>query len=179
MKNYIFIIYVSPLLYLCAKLFIIKNVNDPIKYIYTITGVSATLILLLLLIIPLIKDKINLMKYRKSVGIIGFIYALLHFLNFIFLDSQFDIEFIIKEVFDKSFIYLGIISFFILLFMLLTSIKKLYKKYNKYHKLIYFSILLITIHWVMAQKSLTLEHFFYLLIIFLIFYYKLKNLRFR
>ena len=34
-----------PLGYLLIRLFVINDVNDPIKYIYTITGVSATVIL--------------------------------------------------------------------------------------------------------------------------------------
>ena len=85
----------------------------------------------------MIKEKINLMKYRKEIGLLGFSYALLHLLNFIILDAQFDFQFVIKETLDKPFIYLGMIAFFIILFMAITSTKKLYKKYNKYHKLVY------------------------------------------
>ncbi|MDZ7818927.1 MAG: ferric reductase-like transmembrane domain-containing protein [Aliarcobacter sp.] len=113
------------------------------------------------------------MKYRKEIGLLGFFYALLHFLNFIVLDAQFDFEFVIKETLDKPFIYLGMIAFFIVLFMAITSTKNLFRKYNKYHKFVYLALILITIHWIMAQKAISLLQFTYILIIFIIGYYKL------
>ena len=145
-RLFLYLISLAPLVYLLTKLFIIDDVNDPIKYIYTITGAAATVIVFFSIIISLIKDKINLMKYRKEIGLLGFFYTLLHLLNFIILDAQFDFNFVIKETLDKPFIYLGMIAFFIILFMAITSTKKLYKKYNRYHKLVYLSLILITIH---------------------------------
>ena len=169
----LYLISLAPLVYLLTRLFIIDDVNDPIKYIYTITGATATVIVFFSITISLIKDKINLMKYRKEIGLLGFFYALLHLLNFIILDAQFDFSFVIKETLDKPFIYLGMIAFFIILFMAITSTKKLYKKYNKYHKLVYLFLILITIHWIMAQKAISILQFSYILGILVIGYYKL------
>ena len=165
-----------PIVYLLIRLFIIDDVNDPIKYIYTITGVSATVILFISILISLIKEKINLIKYRKEIGLLGFFYAFLHLLNFIVFDASFDFEFILKETVEKPFIYLGMIAFFILLFMAITSTKQLFRKYNKYHKLVYLSLILITIHWIMAQKSVNITQFIYIGIILIIGYYKLLQL---
>ena len=172
-RFFIYSIAFLPIVYLLIRLFILDNVNDPIKYIYTITGASATIILFISIIISMIKNKINLIKYRKEIGLFGFFYAFLHLINFIILDASFDFEFIIKETLDKPFIYLGMIAFFILLFMMITSSKQLFRKYNKYHKLVYVSLILITIHWMMAQKSLTIVQFIYIGIILIIGYYKL------
>ena len=172
-RIFIYFIAFLPIVYLLIRLFIIDDVNDPIKYIYTITGVTATVILFFSITISLIKEKINLMKYRKEVGLLGFFYAFLHLLNFVVFDASFDLEFIIKEPLDKLFIYLGIIAFFILFFMAITSTKVLFKKYNKYHKLVYLALILITIHWIMAQKSINITQFIYIGIILIIGYYKL------
>ncbi|MBP9490943.1 MAG: ferric reductase-like transmembrane domain-containing protein [Aliarcobacter sp.] len=172
-RIFIYFIAFLPIVYLLIRLFIIDDVNDPIKYIYTITGVTATVILFFSITISLIKEKINLMKYRKEVGLLGFFYAFLHLLNFVVFDASFDLEFIIKETLDKPFIYLGMIAFFILLFMAITSTKVLFKKYNKYHKLVYLALILITIHWIMAQKSINITQFIYIGIILIIGYYKL------
>ena len=169
----LYLISLAPLVYLLTRLFIIDDVNDPIKYIYTITGATATVIVFFSITISLIKDKINLLKYIKEIGLLGFFYALLHLLNFIILDAQFDFSFVIKETLDKPFIYLGMIAFFIILFMAITSTKKLYKKYNKYHKLVYLFLILITIHWIMAQKAISILQFSYILGILVIGYYKL------
>ncbi len=171
-RFFIYLIAFLPIVYLLIRLFIIDDVNDPIKYIYTITGVSATVILFFSITISLIKEKINLIKYRKEIGLLGFFYVVLHLLNFIVLDAQFDFEFVIKETLDKPFIYLGMIAFFIVLFMAITSTKNLFRNYNKYHKFVYLALILITIHWIMAQKSLNIMQFIYIGIILIIAYYK-------
>jgi sulfoxide reductase heme-binding subunit YedZ len=175
-RFFIYAIAFLPIVYLLIRLFVIDDVNDPIKYIYTITGASATVILFISILISLIKEKINLMKYRKEIGIFGFFYAFLHLTNFVVFDAQFDLNFIIKETFEKPFIYLGMIAFFILLFLAITSTKKLFKKFYTYHKLIYLSLILITIHWIMAQKSLNIEQLFYIAIVLVITYYKCVQL---
>lgn len=153
-----------PFFYGLIKLFILEDVNDPIKYIYILSGVSSTVILFLTISISLIKEKINLMKYRKNIGLIGFFYAFLHLINFFIFDAQLDFKFVLEETLEKPFIYLGMISFFIILFMALTSTKTLFRKYNKYHKAVYIALFLITIHWIMAQKSINEEQFIYLII---------------
>jgi sulfoxide reductase heme-binding subunit YedZ len=175
-RFFLYLVSFLPLVYLLIRLFVIDDLNDPIKYIYTITGASATVILFISILISLIKEKINLMKYRKEIGILGFFYAFLHLTNFIVFDAQFDLKFIIKETFEKPFIYLGMMAFFILLFMMITSSKQLFRKYNKYHKLVYLSLIFITIHWIMGQKSLSLEQFFYIAIVLVITYYKCGQL---
>lgn len=174
MKRFlIYLISLSPLLYLLVRLFIFEDVSDPIKYIYTITGASATVIIFFSITLSLVREKINLIKYRKEIGLLGFFYALLHLLNFIVLDASFDFSFIIKETVDKPFIYLGMIAFFIVLFMAITSTKDLFRKYNKYHKFVYLALILVTIHWIMAQKAISILQFIYIGIILIIGYYKL------
>jgi methionine sulfoxide reductase heme-binding subunit len=172
-RFFIYLFAFLPIIYLLTRLFILDNVADPIKYIYTITGATATVIILFSITISMIKNKINLMKYRKEIGLLGFFYALLHLLNFVVLDAQFDFDFVIKETLDKPFIYLGMIAFFIILFMAITSTKTLFRKYNKYHKFVYLSLILITIHWIMAQKAISILQFIYIGIILIIGYYKL------
>lgn len=167
------ILILMPLIFSLYELFILENVKDPIKYIYTFTGVSATVILFATISLSLIKKWINLLKYRRILGLFGFFYAFLHFLNFYILDAEISFSFVVKETLDKPFIYLGMIAFFILVFMAGTSTKKLFKKYNKYHSFIYLALILITIHFIMAQKSLMIIEFVYIIIILIISYFKL------
>lgn len=169
----LFIVLLLPLSYLSYELFILEDVKDPIKYIYTVTGVTATVILFSTISISLIKRWINLIKYRRMIGLFAFFYALLHFLNFYILDAELDVSFVIKESLDKPFIYLGMTAFFILIFMAITSTKKLFKKFNKYHKLVYLALILITIHFIMAQKSLSILQLGYIVTILIIAYCKL------
>ena len=169
----LFIVLLLPLAFSSYELFIIENVKDPIKYIYTITGATATVIIFASITLSLITKWINLIKYRRMIGLFGFFYAFLHFLNFFILDAELNFSFLIKETLDKPFIYLGMIAFFILIFMAITSTKKLFRKFNKYHKLIYLALILITIHFIMAQKSLTIIQLVYILLILGLSYCKL------
>ena len=57
--------------------------------------------------------------------------------------------------------------------MAITSTKKLYKKYNKLHKLVYLVLTLITIHFIMAQKALSILQVSYVGLILAIAFLKL------
>ena len=170
-RVFLFIVLLLPFFYLNYKIFVIEAI-DPIQYIYTFTGTCGITLLFFTTSISLFKSKINLLKYRRMFGLFAFFYVFLHFLNFFVFDAELDIDFVIKESLDKPFVYLGMISFGILLFMAITSIKSLYKKYNVYHRFIYVVLILISIHFVMAQKALSLDQWFYLLVILTILYFK-------
>lgn len=172
-KVLLFVFLLIPFIYGLIELFFLENVQDPIKYIYTITGATATVILFFSVSISLVTKWINLIKYRRMIGLFAFFYAFLHFLNFYILDAELNVTFVIKETFDKPFIYLGMISFIILVLMAVTSTKKLFRKYNKYHKAVYLALGLVVIHFIMAQKSLTILQLIYIIIIMLIAYCKL------
>ena len=141
---------------------LVVEVNDPIKYMYTFTGICSIVLVFFTITISMIKKTINLMKYRRMIGLYAFFYAFLHFLVFFVLDAQLDLLFVIEESLDKPFVYLGMIAFLLLLFMAVTSSKKLFKRYNKYHASIYIVAVVITIHFIMAQKSLSQEQWAYL-----------------
>lgn len=172
-KVLLFIVLLLPFAFASFELFVLQNVQDPIKYIYTFTGVSSTVILFATITISCIKKWVNFLKYRRMMGLFGFFYALLHFLNFFVLDAELDFSFVLKETLDKPFIYLGIIALFILTLMAITSTKDLFRKYNKYHKFVYLALVLITIHFIMAQKSLSILQLGYITIILIIGYCKL------
>lgn len=157
-KVILFVALLVPFFYL---LFTVMEANDPIKYIFTYTGLSSLIILMLSLSITPIRKVINLVKYRRMVGLFAFFYAFLHFLNFFILDAELSLAFVIKETLDKPFVYLGMIAFSILLFMAITSTKKLFVKFNSWHKAVYIALILVTIHSSMAQKVLSsLEYTF-------------------
>jgi sulfoxide reductase heme-binding subunit YedZ len=157
-KAFLFSISLIPLCYL---IYSVQDANDPIKYIYTFTGISSMGFLLASLSITPLRKISNFLKYRRMLGLFAFFYAFMHFANFFIFDAQFDISFVLKETFDKPFIYLGMIAFLILLFMGITSTKKLFAKFNKWHKLVYIALILVVVHESMAQKVLgSLEYFF-------------------
>lgn len=153
-KNVLILVLSLPFLYLIIKLFVIESF-DPIKEIYIVTGVSALVLLYATITISILKKWYNLLSYRRILGFSSFFYATLHFLNFIILDSSLDISFIFENTLEKPFIYLGLFSYILLVLLALTSVtRKMYTKYKKFHSLIYLSILVATIHFVIAGKAI-------------------------
>jgi sulfoxide reductase heme-binding subunit YedZ len=162
-----------PFGYLLYQFLFTDNIIDPIKYLYTYTGVVAIVILFFTTVISIFKKWYNIMKYRKMIGIFGFFYALIHASIFFIFDGELDLVWIIKETFDKPFIYLGMSAFIILIFMTITSTNRLFKKFNKYHMSLYIVLLFVTIHFIMAQKTLNISQWFYLFLIFIVVILKL------
>jgi sulfoxide reductase heme-binding subunit YedZ len=153
------LIFLSPLAYM---LYGLQSAVDPIKYIYIHTGSTAIVLLILTLCITSFKKVKNFLKYRRFVGIYTFFYALLHFVNFFILDAELSIAFVLKQTLDKPFIYLGMISFVILLFMSITSARRLFRRYKSWHKAVYLVLIMVTIHASMAQKVLSQVEYFYI-----------------
>jgi len=93
--------------------------------------------------------KINLLKYRRIIGLFGFFYATLHVM-------------IAKE---HVFILFGMIAFVIFLIMSVTSIDFLYKRFASWHKLFYLAMVFVIIHFLFAHKTISLEFIIYTIII--------------
>ena len=132
----------------------LQSAIDPIKMLYNTTGVGAISLLLLSLLPSTCKRvcHFNFLRYRKTIGLLAFMYVLLHVSVFIILDSEFDFVTIFEKSLKKPFIYVGAIAFIILLFMATTSFKKLFAKFSKYHKAVYIALSLALLHSFWAQK---------------------------
>lgn len=142
------------LLPLGVAYFKIESAIDPIKMLYNYTGIGAITLLLLSLFPSTCKRVcgVNFLRYRKTIGLLSFAYALLHVSVFVALDSEFDFVTIFEKSLKKPFIYVGAIAFVIVLLMALTSFKKLFAKFSKYHKAVYLALALALLHSFWAQK---------------------------
>ncbi|WP_067176852.1 ferric reductase-like transmembrane domain-containing protein [Sulfurospirillum sp. UCH001] len=151
MKALLVFIALLPLGFAYYKL---ESAIDPIKMLYSITGIGAVVLLLLSLVPSTCKQVChkNFLSYRKTIGLLSFLYALLHASVFVVLDSEFNFVTIFEKSLKKPFIYVGVIAFIILLFMALTSFKKLFTRFSKYHKAVYIALLLALLHSFWAQK---------------------------
>ncbi|MGD9971123.1 MAG: sulfite oxidase heme-binding subunit YedZ [Sulfuricurvum sp.] len=133
---------------------------DPIKFLTDLSGNSALWLLAASLSISPLRAylKINLLAYRRLVGMFAFTYALIHLGLYIAFDRQFDFRSIPDEVISKPFIAFGMGAFLILLLMALTSTKKLFAKFKGWHKLVYLAVAFIAIHYLMSHKTIAPHH---------------------
>ena len=151
MKALLLLLALLPLGFAYYKL---ESAIDPIKMLYNTTGIGAISLLLLSLVPSSCKRvcALNFLRYRKTLGLLAFLYAMLHVSVFVILDSEFDFVTIFEKSLKKPFVYMGTIAFIILLFMALTSFKKLFAKFSTYHKAVYLALALALLHSFWAQK---------------------------
>ena len=139
---------------------VMGNIIDPIEEITNPTGQWALRFLLITLAItPLVKltKKSYLMRFRRMLGLFTFFYALLH-LSIWLIDQSFDLNIILEDVIERTYITLGFTAFILLMPLALTStngwIKRLGgKRWKKLHKAIYAIGILACIHFYWQSKS--------------------------
>ncbi len=132
---------------------------NPIQVITFSTG-TWTLVFLLatLSITPLRKlTKLYwLIQYRRMLGLFAFFYGCLHFTTYIWLDQFFDLHSVYKDIYKRPFITVGFTAFVLMIPLAATStkwaIRKLGKRWQMLHRLIYAVAIAGVIHFLWAVK---------------------------
>ncbi|MEW6981606.1 protein-methionine-sulfoxide reductase heme-binding subunit MsrQ [Colwelliaceae bacterium 6471] len=145
--------------------------GDPVEAIIHFTGIGAfNLLLITLLITPLTKRfKLKmLMNTRRLLGLYAFTYAMLHILNFLFFEVQFNLSLFVEEIFDRAYITVGMLAALCLLALAVTSFSRVKrtmgKSWQTLHNLIYLIVLLVAIHFYWSVKSEIIEPLIYIVI---------------
>jgi methionine sulfoxide reductase heme-binding subunit len=133
---------------------------NPIDTITRFTG-SWTLIFLLatLSVTPLrrITGWNELIKFRRMLGLFAFSYALAHFSTYLVLDHFFDWQRILKDIVKRPYVTAGFTGFVILLPLALTStaamIRRLGKRWQQLHRLVYLAAIAGVIHFYWLVKA--------------------------
>lgn len=135
---------------------------NPVEWITRSTGTWALVFLCITLAMSplrLLTGSTMWIKMRRMFGLFCFFYALLHFLIWIWLDQNFDIYAMVKDIIDRPFITMGFISFVLLIPLALTSnqqsLRSLGKNWSLLHRLIYIIACTVIAHywWHKAGKN--------------------------
>lgn len=99
---------------------------------------------------------VNLIRYRRALGLIGFFYVALHLMVWAVLDVQ-SLERIWADIVKRPYITVGMAGFLLLVPLALTSTDKMVRKvgalrWRQLHRLFYPAILLGAVHNVMVAK---------------------------
>jgi methionine sulfoxide reductase heme-binding subunit len=110
---------------------------------------------------------INLAKYRRSIGLVGFGYVAIHLATYVGLDKQFDLGVIIEDIWKRPYITIGMAAFVLLLPLAITSNATMVKRlgtaaWKNVHKLVYVIVPMGALHFVMLTKTWQLEPMLYL-----------------
>lgn len=114
----------------------------------------------------------TLLRYRRALGVTAFVYAVLHFLSYAWLDKGLIIDDIVRDVVKRNFILVGMLALILMTPLALTSfnaaIRKLGgKRWQALHKLVYLIAMLGLLHfyWKKAAKNDVAEVMVYAVIL--------------
>ena len=113
--------------------------------------------------------RINLLKFRKALGLLAFGYLTLHFLTWLLLDLQLRWGQIGGDIVKRPYLTVGFIAFILLMPLVVTSTKGAIKRlgaqtWARIHRLVYVVVLLGAVHFIMQEKVWTPESLAYLAI---------------
>ena len=133
---------------------------NPIEFITHSTGDwTLTFLLVTLSITPLrkITRQYWLISFRRMLGLFAFFYGFLHLMTYVWLDKFFDVHEMLHDIAKRKFITAGMTAFTLMIPLALTStkwsIRKLGKRWQALHRLIYLSASAGVIHYVWLVKA--------------------------
>ncbi len=110
-----------------------------------------------------------LISYRRMMGLFAFFFILLHFLVYLVLDQSLDMAAVVEDILERPYITLGMTGLILMLPLALTStrgmIRRLGKRWQKLHRLVYAIGILGVWHFYWQVKLDTLEPTLYAVIL--------------
>lgn len=143
---------------------------EPIKALeHELGELSLQVMILGLAITPLRKlVGLNLMKFRRAIGVLTFYLVFSHFLVWLVLDVQI-LSQVWADILKRPYVTVGFGALLLMLPLVITSnnwsIRKLGPRWRKLHKLVYPAVVLGGVHYVMLTKTWQLEPMIYLVVI--------------
>ena len=163
-KILIFINSLIPLTFLAFDASTGRLGANPIEFFLRTTGVLTLVFLLVTLSITPLRKMFgwnNLIKFRRMLGLYAFFYGLLHLAAYAVFDKSLSFFAIISDVWQRPFIAVGMLAFFLLIPLAVTSTNGMIKRiggknWAKLHKLTYLIAILGVIHfWMIVKSDLT------------------------
>ncbi len=102
----------------------------------------------------------SLARFRRMLGLFSFLYGVLHFLSFAWLDMGFDVTAIVRDIAKRPFILVGSAALLLMLPLAATSFNRAVKalgaqRWQALHRLVYGTALLGLLHffWMRSAKN--------------------------
>lgn len=155
---------------------------DPMRYLEQALGLWALRFLIATLAITPLRQlfSINLLRYRRALGLLAFYYVCLHLTTYLVLDQGLDLAAIGADIVKRPYITIGMATFVILVPLALTSNNLAIRRmggqaWAKLHKLVYLAALGAALHFILVVKSWPLEPMVYAAIVAVLLGYRLAR----
>ncbi|NQV13834.1 sulfoxide reductase heme-binding subunit YedZ [bacterium] len=183
-KSTVFTAALLPVAYLIFGLVGDKLGANPIETLLHKTGFWTLTFLMITLSVSPVRKLSNwnkIIKFRRMLGLFAFFYACLHFTIYLGLDRQFEWQEIVEDLSKRPYITIGFTALVMLVPLAITStkgwIRKLGKRWQKLHRLIYVIATAGVVHfWWLVKKDIT-EPLIFALILSLLMTFRLALLK--
>jgi methionine sulfoxide reductase heme-binding subunit len=145
---------------------------DPVKTLEHTLGLWALRFLIAsLAVTPLRRfGGLNLVRFRRALGLLAFFYALAHLSSYLIFDQGLDAGAIAADIIKRPYITIGMFAFSILAPLALTSNAAMIRKlggaaWQKLHRWVYVAAVAAATHFLMSVKSWPAEPVIYAAII--------------
>jgi methionine sulfoxide reductase heme-binding subunit len=158
---------------------------DPMRTLEQTLGLWALRFLVATLCVTPLRQLtgVNLLRYRRALGLLAFYYAAFHLSTYLILDQGLDWAAIWADIVKRPYITIGMATFIVLVPLAVTSnnasIRYLGgKAWAKLHKLVYLAAVGGALHFLLVVKSWPLEPMVYAAIVVVLLLYRLlRSLR--
>jgi sulfoxide reductase heme-binding subunit YedZ len=133
---------------------------NPVETLLHETGRTALALLLFTLTVTPVRRLTGwnrVQRVRRLLGVSSFAYALLHFAIYVVFNHLGDVRAIWEDVTERRFIFVGMLALVLLSLLAATStngmIRRLGRRWQRLHRLVYVAAVAATIHFVWGQKA--------------------------
>ena len=157
---------------------------DPVAALEHQLGLWALQLLVASLLFTPLRNwfNLNLIKFRRPVGLFAFYYTVFHLLTYLLLDKQLDWGPIIKDITKRPYIIVGVLALLAMIPLSITSNNWMIRKlgpvtWRRLHKLAYIIALFGAAHYMLLVKAWPIEPIVYCLIMAFLVGYRFYKLR--
>ncbi|MEL6452987.1 MAG: protein-methionine-sulfoxide reductase heme-binding subunit MsrQ [Pseudomonadota bacterium] len=155
---------------------------DPVKALeHELGEIALQLVIIGLCISPLRRFfGVNLIKFRRTMGVLAFTYVALHLLVWAVLDVQ-ALDRVWADIVKRPYITIGMAAFVLMIPLVVTSnnrsVRALGAVWRKVHLLTYPIAILAGLHYIWLSKGFQLEPLAYMAVILALLALRVPNLR--
>ncbi|MCP5088066.1 MAG: protein-methionine-sulfoxide reductase heme-binding subunit MsrQ [Rhodobacteraceae bacterium] len=157
---------------------------DPLDVLENGLGEYALQLLIAGLLVTPVRNltKINLIKYRRAIGLMAFAYVVAHFTVYLLLDQQLYWDAIWKDITKRPYIIFGMSAFLVLVPLAMTSNNLSIRKlgplvWRRIHWGVYYASVAGATHYVLMKKTWEFEPLMYLAIFAVLIGYRFIRFR--
>ena len=134
---------------------------NPTEFVTRTTGMLTLIFIMITLAVTPLRKLSGwnwLGKFRRMIGLYAFFYGFLHLMTYVWFDRSFKFATVPGDLLKRRFIALGMVSFFIMVPLAITSTNRMVKRlggkqWSKLHKLVYLAGIGGVIHYYILVKS--------------------------